>query len=256
MLKNVAGQSIGVQMTVVASGLPFTGAVTIYVTGDRGTQVIGSEGSGLCAHEGNGFHSYAPAQAETNFDHIAWTFLGAGAITVTVQLYTESVTDLSTIMGPGFSASTDTLEAIRDAITASLTALLGNLQAEIGTIVGFPTELHIGDSYTDDAGQAIIVYVRDTLGTPISTFGTHAMTDLDFAPELVITQGGQTGRVRATVTYVDPGAPESYLLVEIPASESRRAGPGAATMQCVLKWTTSGAQQTLATQNVTWLPLI
>ena len=88
MKKNVSGQSIGVEAITAADGTAFTGTITVYVTGDNGTQAIGSVGSGICTHEGNGYHSYAPAQAETNYDHIAFTFIGTGAIPVTNQLFT------------------------------------------------------------------------------------------------------------------------------------------------------------------------
>ena len=88
MQKNVAGQKIGVQMVSASDGSAFTGSVTVYVTGDAGSQAIGSVGSGVCTHEGNGYHSYAPAQAETNYDLIAFTFVGSGAVPVTVQVYT------------------------------------------------------------------------------------------------------------------------------------------------------------------------
>lgn len=90
MRKNVASQVIGAQMTTAADGTDFTGAVTVYVTGDAGTQAVGSVGSGACTHEGNGYHTYAPAQAETNYNLIAFTFKGTGAITVTVQVFTIS----------------------------------------------------------------------------------------------------------------------------------------------------------------------
>lgn len=76
-------------MTTAADGTNFTGAVTCYVTGDAGTQTAGSVGSGACTHEGKGFHTYTPSQAETNFDHVAFTFEGTGAITATVQVYTS-----------------------------------------------------------------------------------------------------------------------------------------------------------------------
>lgn len=89
MKKNVASQVIGAQMVSATDGSAFTGAVTCYVTGDGGTQAAGSVGSGACTHEGNGFHSYSPAQAETNYDHIAFTFIGAGAVPVTIQVYTS-----------------------------------------------------------------------------------------------------------------------------------------------------------------------
>lgn len=90
MRRNVAGQFIGAQMITAADGTAFTGSVTVSVTGDAGTQATGSVGSGACTHEGNGFHTYAPAQAETNYTHVAFTFTGTGAIPATVQIYPTS----------------------------------------------------------------------------------------------------------------------------------------------------------------------
>ena len=89
MKKNTASQVIGAQMVSATDGSAFTGTVTVYVTGDGGAQALGSVGSGVCTHEGNGFHTYLPATAETNYDHIGFTFIGTGAIPSTVQLYTE-----------------------------------------------------------------------------------------------------------------------------------------------------------------------
>lgn len=88
MKKNTASQVVGAQMVSASDGSAFTGSVTCYVTGDGGTQAAGSVGFGACTHEGNGFHTYAPAQAETNYDHVAFTFTGTGAIPATVQVYT------------------------------------------------------------------------------------------------------------------------------------------------------------------------
>jgi hypothetical protein len=87
--KNVASQVISAEMISATDGSNFTGTVTVYITGDGGPQTIGSVGSGICTHEGRGLHGYLPSQAETNFDHIAFTFEGTGAITTTVQLYTR-----------------------------------------------------------------------------------------------------------------------------------------------------------------------
>lgn len=89
MKKNVASQRVGVQMVSATDGSAFTGAVTVSVTGDAGTQATGSVGSGACTHEGNGYHTYAPAQAETNYDLVAFTFTGSGAVPATVQIYTS-----------------------------------------------------------------------------------------------------------------------------------------------------------------------
>ncbi len=85
MKKNVAGQSIGAQMVTISDGSDFTGTVTAEVTIDNGTKAAGG---GSVTHEGEGYHSYAPTQAETNGDHIAFSFAGTGALTQTIQVYT------------------------------------------------------------------------------------------------------------------------------------------------------------------------
>jgi len=146
------------------------------------------------------------------------------------------------------------LEQIQDSIDTYVSSALATVNGTQDTIVGFPDSLTVGDSYTEDSGNAIHVFIRDGNDDPISSVGSHDFTDTDFAPELVITNSGNAGRVRATVTYVDPGAAESYLKVEIPLAESRRAAPGSATMQCVLKW--DGCAKTIATQSVTWVARI
>lgn len=89
MQKNVAGQVIGAQMVSATTGAAFTGTVTVSVTGDGGSQTTGSVGDGLCTHEGNGYHTYTPAQAETNYTLVAFTFTGTGAIPVTIQVFTS-----------------------------------------------------------------------------------------------------------------------------------------------------------------------
>ncbi|WP_372857645.1 hypothetical protein [Pseudoalteromonas sp.] len=87
MKKNTASQSIGAEMITAADGTAFTGAVSVLVTIDNGTQTAGLGAAPV--HEGNGYHSYTPTQAETNGDHIAFTFTGTGAIPATIQLYTS-----------------------------------------------------------------------------------------------------------------------------------------------------------------------
>jgi hypothetical protein len=81
-------------MVSVDDGSAFTGTVTVYITGDGGTQAIGTVGSGVCTHEGNGLHTYQPSQAETNYTHIAFTFVGSGAVPVTIQVHTNVDTQL------------------------------------------------------------------------------------------------------------------------------------------------------------------
>ena len=86
MKKNVASQSIGAEMITAADGTAFAGTVTVLITIDNGTQ--SASGGTAPAHEGNGYHSYTPTQAETNGDHVAFTFTGTGAVPATVQVFT------------------------------------------------------------------------------------------------------------------------------------------------------------------------
>jgi hypothetical protein len=108
VIKNTAGQKVGAQMVSASDGSAFTGSVTVAVTVDAGTQATGSVGSGACTHEGNGFHTYAPSQAETNGDHVAFTFTGSGAVPVTVQVYTITGDAFARLGAPaGASVSAD-----------------------------------------------------------------------------------------------------------------------------------------------------
>jgi hypothetical protein len=89
MKKNVSGQKIGAQLVSATDGSAVTsGTTTVYVTGDAGTQAAGSVGSGACTHEGNGYWTYAPAQAETNYDLIAFTFVNSSAVPTSLQIFT------------------------------------------------------------------------------------------------------------------------------------------------------------------------
>lgn len=63
-----------------------TGTTTVYVTGDGGTQASG----GTATHEGNGSWSFLPSQANTNYDHVIFTFENASAVNVDVQIYPVS----------------------------------------------------------------------------------------------------------------------------------------------------------------------
>lgn len=135
MKKNVASQAVGAQMVSASDGSAFTGAVTVYVTGDAGTQAAGSVGAGACTHEGNGFHTYAPAQAETNYDHVAFTFVGTGAVPATVQIYTsypQTGDNYARLGAPaGASVSAD-VAAVKAVLPAALVG--GRIDANVGAI--------------------------------------------------------------------------------------------------------------------------
>lgn len=88
MRKNISGQVVTAQLISLSDGSNVTtGTVTVFVTGDGGTQ---TSGGGTVTHEGNGTWSYLPTQVETNFNHVVFTFTHASAITAAIQLYTIS----------------------------------------------------------------------------------------------------------------------------------------------------------------------
>lgn len=151
------------------------------------------------------------------------------------------------------------LDTIRDSVGTYIAGISAVASTTTGTIVGFPSSLNLGDSYTEEANSDIHVFIRDENDDPIAAVGDFNFTDPEFAPEVNITQSGSTGRVKAVVTFIE-ASPEDYLKVEIPSSQSRRASPGTATIQCLLKWVdTDGkvlCQKTLSKQAVTWNEMV
>ena len=140
MKKNAAGQKIGAQMITAADGTAFTGAVTVEVTLDAGTQATGSVGSGACTHEGNGYHTYAPAQAETNGDLVAFTFHGTAAIPATVQVFTafpqtgDNFARLGAPAGASVSADIAALPTAANVKTQVVAALNTDTYAESSAV--------------------------------------------------------------------------------------------------------------------------
>lgn len=201
MKKNVASQFVGCQLVSATDGSAFTGSVTVYVTGDAGTQAAGSVGAGACTHEGNGFHTYAPAQAETNYDHVAFTFIGTGAVPSTVQIYTsfpqtgDNYARLGAPAGASISADVAAIKAetatilsdtndIQTRIPASLVG--GRIDASVGAMASdvltstalaasAVTEIQSGLSTLDAAGVRTAVGLASAnLDTQIGTLATAA----------------------------------------------------------------------------------
>lgn len=164
MKKNVAGQKIGAQLVSATDGSAFTGSVTVYVTGDAGTQAAGSVGSGACTHEGNGYHTYAPAQAETNYDLIAFTFTGTGAVPQTVQVFTSfpQTGDAFDRLGAPAGASVSADIAALPTDTENADALLGrNVSGGSSTGRTVKQALHVLRNKSAVAAGTLTVYDTD-----------------------------------------------------------------------------------------------
>jgi hypothetical protein len=154
MIRATAGQSIGAQMVNATTGAAFSGAVTVYVTIDAGTQAIGSVGSGLCTSEGNGYFTYAPAAAETDGALIAFTFIGSGAVPATIQVATVTESQQAAL-GAGST-------------TAAAFTGLGLINAALKTI----GVLAAGETASpEDAADALL-----RLNEMIDAWGTQRLT--------------------------------------------------------------------------------
>jgi hypothetical protein len=180
MKKNVASQVIGAQLVSASDGSAFTGAVTVYVTGDGGTQAAGSVGAGACTHEGNGFHTYLPAQAETNYDHIAFTFVGSGAVPSTVQMFTT------------FPQTGDNFTRLGAPAGASVSADIAAVKSETATILADTNELQ-----TDWANGGRLDNILDARASQAS------VDDLPTNAELATALGTADDAVLAAVATVD-----------------------------------------------------
>lgn len=192
MRKNASGQVIGAQMVNASSGAAFTGSVTVYVTVDGGTQAVGSVGSGACTHEGNGFHTYAPAQAETNGDHVAFTFIGSGAVPATVQVY------------PSFPQTGDAFARIGAPVGASISADIAGVQSDTNDIqtrlpaalVGGRIDANVGAISSDaTAADNLEAALDGTGGVTITAALTGNITG-----NLSGSVGSVTGNVGGNVT--------------------------------------------------------
>lgn len=169
MKKNTASQVIGAQMISAADGSAFTDSVTVAVTGNGGTQATGSVGSGACTHEGNGFHTYAPAQAETNYDHVAFTFTGSGAIPVTIQVY-PAIPTVDANVVEWLGEAPDELESSADLIAAMFTEDSGETysSAAAGSVV---KEIADNAGGSELSVEAIAEGVRTELADELAAIG-------------------------------------------------------------------------------------
>lgn len=191
MKQNVASQVIGAQMVSATDGSAFTGAVTVSVTGNGGTQATGSVGAGACTHEGNGFHTYAPAQAETNYTHVAFTFTGTGAVPATVQVYTT------------FPQTGDGFARLGAPAGASVSADVAAVKVDTAAILIDTAEIGAaGAGLTVLATQTSVNTIDDLLDTEMSAL-TTAVADLPTNAELATALGTADDAVLAAIAALN-----------------------------------------------------
>jgi hypothetical protein len=101
-----AGGVLGAQIVNATTGAAFSGTVVAYVTGDGGTQAAATNS---CTAEGNGYYTVVLTSSETNYDLVAVTFVGTGAIPATIQIVTIAAVPTpvpsTAITGPGVTTA-------------------------------------------------------------------------------------------------------------------------------------------------------
>lgn len=166
MKRNTAGQFTGAQMVSAADGSPFTGSVSVFVVIDNGSQAAGA---GTVTHKGNGFHSYAPTQAETNGDRAAFTFTGTGAVPATVHYHTtfpQTGDNFARIGAPAGASIAADLAAVKadTAVTreyADNTVIRGTVASGSATSLT-PSALTPAGVLADQFKGRILVFDTDT----------------------------------------------------------------------------------------------
>lgn len=170
MRKNVAGQYVEAALNSRTDGSPVTtGTTTVYVTGDGGTQ---GAGAGAVTYKGNGLWCYAPTQAETNYNHIGFTFTNTEAVFALVQIWprlsdeaqglilananAQAVTGTSVRLPATFSAGDNT---INGAIVYVVSATTGAGQSRAITAYNNTTKDATVDAWTVTPTGTVIITV-------------------------------------------------------------------------------------------------
>jgi hypothetical protein len=138
MRKNVAGQIISGHLVNKTDGSDVTtGATSVLVTKDGGAQ---GAAAGAVTHKGNGEWSYAPTQAETNANHLAFTFVNAAAVSQTLNVYTIGYdpqanlpAQLKAIDNDALTAAALAADAAAEIAAAAATAILATPANKLAT---------------------------------------------------------------------------------------------------------------------------
>lgn len=173
MKKNVASQVVVAQLVSKTDGSAVTsGTTTVYVLGDAGTQATGSVGSGAGTHEGNGVWSYAPAQAETNYDNVAFTFTNTSAVNATIQIYTsfpQTGDNYPRLGAPAGASHAADVAAVKAVLPAALVS--GRIDASVGAYQSGLTPLQ-----PTTAGRTLDVTATGEAGVDWANVGSPTTT--------------------------------------------------------------------------------
>lgn len=227
MKKNVAGQTVGAQLISKTDGTAVTtGSTEVYVTGDAGTQTASSGSPSGAVHEGQGYWSFMPTQAETNYDHIAFTFVNSSAVNVTVQIYTsfpqtgDNFARLGAPAGASVSADVAAIKSEEDLIKANTDKLgdtfvadgsPGNYRFSTNALSGVWDSQRGGHALTGSFGEGVVVSSIATDAVNANALATDAVTEIQSG----LATSASLSLVRANTdklgdTFVADGSPGNY----------------------------------------------
>jgi len=219
MNKNVAGQTFTVFAFNVITLAPVTNDaanITATIRKDNGAYVATNDVNPTAISLG--YYDFTALQAETNAD--------------TIDIIPVSVTANVQVIGvPG------RIFTVRPVIASAY--------LELGTFVGFPEELIIGDSYDSHSGE-IQVEIVDADGVPL-----YAYDSLDFDDATVEFIGFRTGDpstkfINGTCVY--SGISGSYVTISLSKTETAKGKAGFTYEGRVqFTWSATSDQKTIKT---------
>lgn len=178
MRKNVSGQKISASLVAKADGSAVTtGTTTVYVTVDGGTQAT----TGAATHKGNGEWSYAPSQAETNGNHVAYTFVNTLAVGVTVNVYPVAY-DPTDAVRLGISSLPNATAGAASglAIVGSNMGTATSVTGAVGSVTG-----NVGGNVVGSVGSATTVNGLAAGVITAASIATDAITAAKVATDVI-----------------------------------------------------------------------
>lgn len=166
MIRATAGQPIGAQIRDASTGAAFSGTVTVYIKGDLTPQAQGSVGGGVAASDGHGYFEYVPSAAETDFNHIAFTFDGIGAVGATIQIETITPAQVSALQTATGLGSVIVSDLIVEAYAEIRVARAGDTLAPELLAFGVSKLNRLLDRYNADPRAAHTVGFQSFVPTP------------------------------------------------------------------------------------------
>lgn len=220
MNKNVAGQTFRVFAFNRNTLVPVTGDaanITATITKDGGSPAATNDVNPT--EDSGGYYLFTATQAESNADTIDITPVSA-------------TTNVQVVGVPG------RIFTVRPVIASAY--------LDLGTFVGFPTELIVGDTYNASSGE-IILEIVDADGAPL-----YAYNDLDFVDatsvEFIGFRSGDpvSKFISGTCTYSDSGG--STVTIHITSTETLKGKPEFTYEgRVIFTWSGTSSQKTIKT---------